>query len=137
MPSLLHHRLVKQDTALVQRWLLLGLVLLSLLNTQWLGLVHQIKHQEFIPSATQEVHDAHISCESHDHSLFAFLGHEQSSVECQLFDAITLAGLITSSPIQYVVPNVFSQFLFGFVTQVSASRTHKPYQSRAPPLPIL
>jgi hypothetical protein len=100
-------------------------------------LIHQIEHQEFKVSVTQEVHDSHASCESHDHSLFAFLGHDESSVECQLFDAITLAGLITSSPIQFVAPNVFSQSLFGFVTQVSASRTHEPYQSRAPPLPIL
>ncbi|NCZ85809.1 MAG: hypothetical protein EBY94_09245, partial [Burkholderiaceae bacterium] len=115
----------------------LGFVLLSLLSTQWLGLVHQIEHQESKPSATLHAHESHASCESHDHSLFAFLGHDESSVECQLFDAITLAGLITSSPIQFVAPKVFSQSLFGFVTQISASRTHEPYQSRAPPLPIL
>lgn len=137
MSSLLHPRLITQDTAPIKRWAVLGFVLLSLLSTQWLGLAHQIGHQEFKVSATQEVHDSHASCKSHGHSLFAFLGHEESSVECQLFDAITLAGLITSSPIQYVVPNGFSQSLFGSVTQVSASRSHEPYQSRAPPLPIL
>jgi hypothetical protein len=130
-------RLASQNTAPIKRWVVLGFVLLSLLSTQWLGLVHQIEHQQFKVSATQEVHDSHASCESHDHSLFAFLGHEESSVESQLFDAITLAGLITSSPIQFVAPKVFSQSLFGFVTQMSASRTHEPYQSRAPPLPIL
>ena len=137
MSSLLHPRLITQDTAPIKRWVMLGLVLLSLLSTQWLGLVHQIGHQEFKPSATLHAHESHASCESHDHSLFAFLGHEESSVECQLFDAITLAGLITGSPIQFAVPNSFSQSLFGFVKQVSASRTHEPYQSRAPPLPIL
>ena len=137
MSSLLHPRLITQDTAPIKRWVMLGLVLLSLLSTQWLGLVHQIGHQEFKPSATLHTHESHASCESHDHSLFAFLGHEESSVECQLFDAITLAGLITGSPIQFVVPNGFSQSLFGFIKQVSASRTHEPYQSRAPPLPIL
>jgi len=127
----------RPHTAPLKHWVLLGLVLLSLLSTQWLGLVHQIEHQQFKVSATQEVHDSHASCEIHDHSLFAFLGHEESSVECQLFDAITLAGLISNGPIQFLVPNSFSQFLFGFITQVSASRTHEPYQSRAPPLPIL
>ena len=137
MSSLLRHRLITQDTAPIKRWVMLGLVLLSLLSTQWLGLAHQIGHQEFKASATQEVHESHASYESHDHSLFSFLGHDESSVECQLFDAITLAGLITSSPIQFIVPNGFSQSLFGFVTQVSASRTHEPYQSRAPPLSIL
>ena len=137
MSYLLHPRLITQDTAPLKRWVMLGLVLLSLLSTQWLGLTHQIEHQEFKPSATLQAHESHASCESHDHSLFAFLGHEESSVECQLFDAITLAGLITSSPVQFIVPNGFSQPLFGFVKQVSASRTHEPYQSRAPPLPIL
>ncbi len=137
MSSLLHPRLITQDTAPIKRWVMLGLVMLSLLTTQWLGLAHQIGHQEFKPSATLHAHESHASCESHDHLLFAFLGHEESSVECQLFDAITLAGLITSSSIQFVAPKVFSQSLFGFVTQVSASRTHEPYQSRAPPLPIL
>ncbi|BEI33838.1 hypothetical protein [Polynucleobacter sp. HIN5] len=134
MPSLLRPHLARQETAPIKRWVMLGLVMLSLLTTQWLGLAHQIEHQEFKPSVT---HEARTSCEKHNHSLFAFLGHEESSVECQLFDAITLAGLITSSPIQYVVPNGFSQFVFGFVTQVSASRTHEPYQSRAPPLNTL
>ena len=128
------HRLANLQTTPIKRWVVLGFVLLSLLSTQWLGLVHQIEHQESKPSATLHAHESHASCESHDHSLFAFLGHDESSVECQLFDAITLAGLITSSPIQFVVPNVFSQFLVSFVTQVSASRTHEPYQSRAPPL---
>jgi hypothetical protein len=130
-------QLASQNTAPIKRWVVLGFVLLSLLSTQWLGLVHQLEHQESKPSATLHAHESHASCESHDHSLFAFLGHEESSVECQLFDAITLAGLITRSPIQFIAPNGFSQSLFGFVTQVSASRTHEPYQSRAPPLPIL
>ena len=121
----------------MKRWVMLGLVLLSLLTTQWLGLVHQIEHQEFKSPVTLHAHASHSSCENHDHSLFTFLGHEESSVECQLFDAITLAGLITSGLIQFVVPNSFTQPLFGFVTQVSATRTHEPYQSRAPPLPIL
>ena len=137
MPSLLRPHFAHHEIAPIKRWVVLGLMLLSLLSTQWLGLVHQIEHQEFKPSVTLHAHESHASCESHDHSLFAFLGHEESSVECQLFDAITLAGLITSSPIQFVAPNIFSQSLFGFVTQVSASRTHEPYQSRAPPLPIL
>ncbi len=137
MPSLLHPRFITQDTAPIKRWVMLGLVLISLLTTQWLGLVHQIEHQEFKPSATLHAHGSDASCASHDHSLLAFLGHEEHSVECQLFDAITLAGLITNSLVQFVVPNGFSQSLIGLVTQVSASRTHDPYQSRAPPLNTL
>lgn len=137
MPYLLHPRPAKQATLPIKHWVLLGLVILSLLTTQWLGLVHQIGHQEFKPSATLHAHESHASCESHDHALFALLGHEEHSIECQLFDAITLAGLISSGPIQFVIPNAFSQSLFGFVTQVSTSPTRQPYQSRAPPLLIL
>jgi len=121
----------------VRGWVLFSLVALSLLTTQWLGLVHQIEHQEFKPAVSLHAHDSHATCENHDHTLFSFSGHEEHSIECQLFDAITLAGLITNGPIQFVVPNVFSQSLYGFVTQVSTSRTQQPYQSRAPPLLIL
>ncbi len=137
MPSLLHPRPANQDTLPIKRWVMLGLVLLSLLTTQWLALVHQIEHQEFKSALSLHAHDSHASCESHDHTLFSFLEHEEHSIECQLFDAITLAGLITSGPIQFVIPNVFSQSLFRFITQVSTSRTQPPYQSRAPPLLIL
>ena len=121
----------------MKRWVMLGLVALSILSAQWLGLVHQIEHQEFKPAVSLHTHDSHATCENHDHALFVFLGHEEHSIECQLFDAITLAGLISSGPIQFVVPNAFSQSLFGFVTQASTSRTQQPYQSRAPPLLIL
>ncbi len=99
----LHPRLASQNTAPIKHWVVLGFVLLSLLATQYLGLIHQIGHQESKPSATLHAQESHASCESHEHLLFAFLGHDESSVECQLFDAITLAGLITSSPIQFVV----------------------------------
>jgi hypothetical protein len=121
----------------VRRWALLGLVALSLLSTQWLGLVHQIEHQEFKSAVSLHAHDSHASCESHDHTLFSFLGHEEYSIECQLFDAITLAGLITSGLISFDVPNAFSQSLASFVVQVSASHAQQPYQSRAPPILIL
>lgn len=121
----------------VRRWALLGLVALSLLTTQWLGLVHQIEHQEFKSAVSLHAHDSHSSCESHDHTLFSFLGHEEHSIECQLFDAITLAGLITSGSIAFVVPNAFSQSLASLVLQVSTSDTQQPYQSRAPPILIL
>lgn len=134
MPSLLHPRPTNQNTLLMKRWVMFGLVLLSLLTTQWLGLVHQISHEEFKSSASLHAHDSGATCQNGDHALFTFLGHEEHSVECQLFDAITLAGLITGSPIQFVVPNAFSQPLVGFVTQVSTSPTLQPYQSRAPPL---
>lgn len=137
MSYLFRPHLAKQDTALIKRWVMLGLVLLSLLTTQWLGLVHQIGHHEFKLPAKPYTHDSVTRCDHHDHSIIAFLGHEKSSVECQLFDAITLTGLITSGLVQFVIPNSFSQSLFGIVTQVSASRTQQHYQSRAPPTPTL
>jgi len=133
----MHLRHAQYNIAPLGRWVLIGLVILSILSTQWLGLVHQIGHQEFKPSATLHTHKSHASCENHDHSLFAFLGHEKSSVECQLFDALTLAGLIASSPIQFIFTNPLSQGFVGFSIQSNSSGSQQPYQSRAPPLLIL
>jgi len=118
----------------MKRWAFLGLVTLSLLITQWLGLVHQIGHHEFKISAAQQLQASHTSCNSHGHSLFAFLGHEEHSVECQLFDAISLAGLITGSSISFVVSQPISEHFLGLTVNPSNSLAIQPYQSRAPPL---
>lgn len=137
MHIFLHPRLASQNTAPIKRWVMLGLVLLSLLSTQWLGLVHHIEHQEFKPSATLHAHESLASCESHDHSLLVFLGHEENSSECKLFDALTLAGIITGGLVTYAVPNLFHQSLFSITSIPIQSVSYRLYQSRAPPFLIL
>ena len=135
---------VKIQTRLVinplKAWLFSGFLAFSLISTSWLGLNHQITHHEshsahsaFSPDASVK----HESCEGHEHSLFSFLDHEESSIECQLFDALTLAGLITGPLITVQIPKLFHQSIFSITSQPIHSVTHQPYQSRAPPLLIL
>jgi hypothetical protein len=65
------------------------------------------------------------------------LGHDESSIDCQLFDALTLAGIITGGLVAYSVPNLFHQSLFSVSPAPIQSVSYRPYQSRAPPLLIL
>lgn len=117
-------------------WMWIGYLLLSLLSTQWLGLNHSITHQEAHSSHVLKTvtHDA---SESHDHSFFSFSQHDESSIECQLFDALTLTGIIASNPFALQLPNFFRQRFFGISKSPIDSVTYQPYQSRAPPVFIL
>ena len=135
---------VKIQTRLVinplKAWLFSGFLAFSLISTSWLGLNHHITHHEshsahsaFSPDASVK----HESCEGHDHPLFSFLDHEESSIECQLLDALTLAGLITGPLITVQLPKLFHQSIFSITSQPIHSVTHQPYQSRAPPFLIL
>ena len=124
----------------LKAWLLFGFLAFSLISTQWLGLNHYITHHEShgahsFPALEASVE--HESCEGDDHSLFSFLDHEESSIECQLFDALTLAGLITSTLFAVQIPKLFHQGIFSITSQPIHSVTQQPYQSRAPPLLIL
>jgi hypothetical protein len=124
----------------LKAWLLFGFLAFSLISTQWLGLNHYITHHEShgahsFPALEASVE--HESCEGYDHSLFSFFDHEESSIECQLFDALTLAGLITSTLFAVQIPKLFHQGIFSITSQPIHSVTHQPYQSRAPPLLIL
>jgi hypothetical protein len=124
----------------LKTWLFSGFLAFSLISTQWLGLNHHITHHEShgahsAPSVEASVE--HESCEGHDHSLFSFLDHEENSIECQLFDALTLAGLITGTLFAVQIAKLFHQGIFSITSQPIHSVTHQPYQSRAPPLLIL
>jgi len=65
------------------------------------------------------------------------LDHEESSIECQLFDALTLTGLITGTLFAVQIAKLFHQGIFSITSQPIHSVTQQPYQSRAPPLLIL
>ena len=124
----------------LKAWLLFGFLAFSLISTQWLGLNHYITHHEShgahsFPALEASVE--HESCEGHDHSLLSFFDHEKSSIECQLFDALTLAGFITSTLFAVQIPKLFHQGIFSITSQPIHSVTQPPYQSRAPPLLIL
>lgn len=117
----------------LQAWLGMGLLILSILTTQWLGLVHSIHHEPSKPLVEQSLASAHTSCADHDHSLFSFLDHKDGSIQCQLFDALTLAGWISGSAISVAIPQLFKHVYIGFVQKPNQSVVKQPYQSRAPP----
>lgn len=117
----------------LQAWLGMGLLILSILTTQWLGLVHSIQHESSKPLVEQSLASSHASCADHDHSLFSFLDHKNGSIQCQLFDALTLAGWISGSAISVAIPQLFKQVYLGFVQKPNQSVVKQPYQSRAPP----
>jgi hypothetical protein len=117
----------------LQAWLGMGLLILSILTTQWLGLVHSIHHEPSKPLVEQSLASAHASCADHDHSLFSFLDHKDGSIQCQLFDALTLAGWISGSAISVAIPQLFKHVYIGFVQKSNQSVVKQPYQSRAPP----
>ena len=124
----------------LKAWLFSGFLAFSLISTLWLGLNHHIPHHESHSAHSAFSLDAsvkHESCEGHDHPLFSFSDHEESSIECQLLDALTLAGLITGPLIAVQIPKLFHQSIFSITSQPIHSVTHQPYQSRAPPLLIL
>ena len=120
----------------LQAWLGVGLLTLSILTTQWLGLVHSIHHEPSKPLVEQSLASSQSSCTDHDHSLFSFLGHKDGSIQCQLFDALTLAGWISGSAITVAIPQLFKHEYISFAQKPNQSVAKQPYQSRAPPTTI-
>ena len=118
-------------------WVWLGFLLLSLVSTQWLGLQHSVDHPASGHAVQLKAENTHDRCNDESHSFFALLGHDESSIDCQLFDALTLAGIITGGLVAYSVPNLFHQSLFSITSIPIQSVSYRPYQSRAPPLLIL
>ncbi|CAN1521352.1 hypothetical protein MCEREM21_01133 [Burkholderiaceae bacterium] len=118
-------------------WVWLGFLLLSIVSTQWLGLQHSVGYHDNGHVAQSKVENTPDRCNDHSHSLFSLLSHDQSSIDCQLFDALTLAGIISGNPFSISVPTLFSQHFFGFAIKPVHSVSYQPYQSRAPPALIL
>jgi hypothetical protein len=114
-------------------WVWLGFLLLSIVSTQWLGLQHGVDHHEGGYATQLKVESTHERCNDHSHSFFTFFNHDENSIDCQLFDALTLAGMISGNPFAISVPNLFGQSFVGFAIKLVHSVIQQPYQSRAPP----
>ncbi len=117
-------------------WVWLGFLLLSIVSIQWLGLQHSLGHHEGGYETQLKVESTHERLNDHSHSFLAFLNHDENSIDCQLFDALTLAGMISGNPFAITVPNLFSQSFLGFAIKSIHSVIQLPYQSRAPPILI-
>ena len=103
----------------------LGFLLVSLLGTHWIGFAHGIAHSG--------IHSPSIELSCVDQA--PTLGH--SSAGCHLFDALTLAGFIASTPNLFIGINFFREVQL-VSADSSLTRIHIGlYQSRAPPSFIL
>ncbi len=118
MSTLFNGKVSKQTRALIA----LGLLLFSLLGTQYLGFAHSISHAGF-QGVNVELHTG-------DRTSF---GISHAAADCHLFDALTLASFIApdvqSSIGVLSYSGTFTPLLEVTVFQALAS----PYQSRAPP----
>ena len=118
MSTLFNGKVSKQTRALIA----LGLLLFSLVGTQYLGFAHSISHAGF--------QGVNVELSTDDRAAF---GISHAAADCHLFDALTLASFIApdvqSSIGVLSYSGTFTPLLEVTVFQALAS----PYQSRAPP----
>ena len=107
----------------IQVALSIALLAICLLGTRWIGLSHSISHSH-IQSQTAE-------CAIESDALPA-LNH--SSDACHLFDALTLAGFISSNPAIAVAYSNYATQSNNFAQTLIAQAPIERYQSRAPPI---
>jgi hypothetical protein len=100
-------------------------LVLSLLGTHWIGFAHGITHSG--------IHHQNIELSCVDQA--PTLGH--SSASCHLFDALTLAGFITSAASSFAVLTSFDTLKLVASDSAPIRIQVGLYQSRAPPSFIL
>ncbi len=103
----------------------LSFLVLSLLGTHWLGFAHGIAHSG--------IHHQNIELSCVDQA--PTLGH--GSVSCHLFDALTLAGFISSAPDSFETQIPLNALKPVASESVTTLIQVWAYQSRAPPSFIL
>lgn len=101
------------------------LLAVCLMGTHWIGFSHSISH------ATQQNQSELVS------GLVAAASATHSSDACHLFDALTLAGFISSgNAIETIRPTRF-ELANAIEDSLIASQLPLRYQSRAPPSTLL
>jgi hypothetical protein len=121
MGALFLSKFRKQFTGVIA----LSFLVFSLLGTHWLGFAHGIAHSGI------HHQNSELSCVDQTPTL----GH--SSAGCHLFDALTLAGFITSAHSSFAVFTSLN-ILKPVASESAPIRIQvRPYQSRAPPSFIL
>jgi mannose/fructose/N-acetylgalactosamine-specific phosphotransferase system component IID len=104
----------------IQGVIALGLIVICLLGTHWVGLNHSISHAQNSQSMELVSGD-----------LDPLLQH--SSESCHLFDALSLASFISSDINVVEIQNQFNEVLFGYGNTLKTPQSVALYQSRAPP----
>jgi len=118
--------------------LAMALLAISLLGTHWLGYQHSIAHplstQAQAPQFGFSELASHEDCNADHHSKIISASHgDHISINCLLFDALTLAGFVgsTSIALSAVQALATEPIVYSAVFNTNAVLSH--YQSRAPP----
>jgi hypothetical protein len=115
----------KQSQKQLRAYLALGLLLLSLIGTHWIGFSHSITHSGV---SLQSIETA---CTDHAPSL------EHETASCHLLDALTLAGFIASDSNTFLNSVGQPDYLSANIYSAPARIHPELYHSRAPPTLIL
>jgi hypothetical protein len=116
--------------------LAIAFLTISLLGAHWLGYQHSIAHphtgQSQLPQlGLSELALEHDDCDAHHHAEAPHADHINAN--CLLFDALTLAGFVSSTGIAIAAVQALATepIIYSAVFNNGAVLSH--YQSRAPP----
>ena len=115
----------KQSQKQLRVYLALGLLLLSLIGTHWIGFSHSIAHSGL------SLQNIEADCTDHT----PYLKHDTAS--CHLLDALTLAGFVASDSNTFLNANGRQDYLSANIYSAPARIHPELYRSRAPPTFIL
>ena len=120
------HRQISQQLRSV---FVVGLLLVCLIGTHWLGFVHSISHSG-LEISSQTLGTVSQSCDEN-----AAITH--SSASCHLFDALTLASFVSTDSLVLIEMSAYAETSLSSAKTVDYQTTESPYQSQAPPRFIL
>jgi hypothetical protein len=122
------HRQMSQQ---LRRVFVVGLLLVCLLGTHWLGFSHGISHSGL--GTSSQILGASAGSQSCDES--AAITH--SSASCHLFDALTLASFVSTESSVLIELSAYIDLNSYSAKTVDYQTAESPYQSQAPPRLIL
>ena len=120
------HRQISQQLRSV---FVVGLLLVCLIGTHWLGFVHSISHSG-LEISSQTLGTGSQSCDEN-----AAITH--SSASCHLFDALTLASFVSTDSLVLIALSAYTEINSSSAKTVDYQTAESPYQSQAPPRLIL
>jgi hypothetical protein len=115
--------------------LAIAFLTISLLGTHWLGYQHSIAHPHTGEAQANQFGFSelagHDDCDAHHHAETSHGDHINAN--CLLFDALTLAGFVSSTGTAIAVVQALATepIIYSAVFNTGAVLSH--YQSRAPP----
>ena len=120
------HRQISQQLLSV---FVVGLLLVCLLGTHWLGFSHGISHSA-LGTSSQILGAGSQSCDEN-------VAITHSSASCHLFDALTLASFVSTDSLVLIELSAYIEINSSSAKTVDYQTAESPYQSQAPPRLIL